>query len=162
MPAGLRNLGATCYVNTALQCLFSIPAFRSALLRATAGPPCPPRAASTGGTAVALLVGSDDGPEATSATSSTPSVPWTVDEVTGTLRDLFLDLKFGPAAHADPTAFAKSLQLEHGVQQVSRTLLKVYISDHPMKICVRMPFLLESKGRAAMCGCRRGGHASFS
>ena len=35
-----------------------------------------------------------------------------------TLRDLFLDLQFGPRSQADPTAFAKCLQLDHAVQQV--------------------------------------------
>ena len=99
IPAGLRNLGNTCYVNTALQCLFSIPGFRSALLRATAGPPRSPAGTS----------GADE-PDAAalSSSSSPPSVPWDVDEVTGTLRDLFLDLQFGPATYAGATL---SLQL---------------------------------------------------
>jgi uncharacterized UBP type Zn finger protein len=31
VPAGLNNLGATCYVNAVLQVLFSSPAFRAGL-----------------------------------------------------------------------------------------------------------------------------------
>jgi uncharacterized UBP type Zn finger protein len=33
VPAGLRNLGNTCYVNAAMQFLHSLPAFRSALYK---------------------------------------------------------------------------------------------------------------------------------
>jgi hypothetical protein len=32
-PAGLRNLGNTCYVNAAMQFLHSLPAFRNALYK---------------------------------------------------------------------------------------------------------------------------------
>ena len=43
---------------------------------------------------------------------------WEPDEVATTLRDLFLELQFGPKSQADPTTFAKCLQLDHAVQQV--------------------------------------------
>lgn len=33
VPAGLRNLGNTCYVNAAMQFLHSLPAFRNALYK---------------------------------------------------------------------------------------------------------------------------------
>ena len=32
-PAGLCNLGATCYANSVIHCLFSVPELRRALLR---------------------------------------------------------------------------------------------------------------------------------
>ena len=82
-------------MNTALQCLFSIPAFRSALIKATTLPLVQTGKRGSGARAV-----------------------WEPDEVAATLRDLFLDLQYGPRSYADPAAFAKCLQLDHAVQQV--------------------------------------------
>lgn len=33
-------------------------------------------------------------------------------------RDLFIQLEYGPRRSVDPTVFAKSLQLDHSIQQV--------------------------------------------
>jgi ubiquitin carboxyl-terminal hydrolase 48 len=80
LPCGLNNLGNTCYVNTALQCLFMIPSFRRALFEVQ-----PPAADH---------------------------------KVVLQLRSLFLALAFGPQRSADPSAFAKCLNLDHSTQQV--------------------------------------------
>ena len=101
-------------MNTALQCLFSIPAFRAALLRATAGAPVVTEGAGTAAAAGGRR------PKAAAAAAAAAAMTWEVDEVAGNLRDLFLDLQFGPRSHADPAAFAKCLQLDHAVQQVER------------------------------------------
>jgi hypothetical protein len=39
-------------------------------------------------------------------------------EVVSQMRDLFLSLEYGPRSFVDPTDFAKSLELDHAVQQV--------------------------------------------
>ena len=113
-------------MNTALQCLFSIPAFRAALLRATAGAPVVTEGAGT----AAAAAGARRPKAAAAAAAAAAAVTWAVDEVAGNLRDLFLDLQFGPRSHADPAAFAKCLQLDHAVQQV------------------------EAGGKEALSGCR--------
>eukprot|EP00882_Tetradesmus_deserticola_P029931 GHRQ01033566.1.p1 GENE.GHRQ01033566.1~~GHRQ01033566.1.p1 ORF type:complete len:183 (+),score=55.05 GHRQ01033566.1:735-1283(+) len=79
-PAGLRNLGNTCYVNAAMQFLQAIPEFRRALY---------------------VLE-----PELAE------------QDVIRQLRDLFIELHFGPRRYVDPEPFANSLQLNHAVQQV--------------------------------------------
>ena len=38
MPAGLTNLGNTCYMNATVQCLKSVPEFKEALVKYEAGP----------------------------------------------------------------------------------------------------------------------------
>ncbi len=144
VPAGLRNLGNTCYVNTALQCLFSIPAFRQALIRATCGDLRPPAASEPSTTCLAPAApargrgkgrGGNRKPSPSTsanadvveevkpsdnqaASSSASSSSLVSDPVAIQLRDLFLDLQYGPGKDADPTAFAACLQLDHGVQQV--------------------------------------------
>ncbi len=43
-------------------------------------------------------------------------------------RDLFIQLDFGPRASVDPTAFARSLQLDHSIQQVGGGVSASYVA----------------------------------
>jgi len=47
-PAGLKNVGNTCYVNSLLQAYYAIPSFRRAVLSTTLGPSDGPKATDTG------------------------------------------------------------------------------------------------------------------
>ena len=103
-PAGLKNLGNTCYVNAVLQCLFAIPTFRAAVYRLGPGD-------------------TNDGHHATAI----PGDDATVSPVKE-LRRLFASLQCGGRRFADPARFADSLALETGTQQDGQEFLKLLLT----------------------------------
>lgn len=100
-PAGLKNLGNTCYVNAVLQCLFAIPTFRAAVYRL--------------------------GPGDTRDEGQLPGSHATVSPVKE-LRRLFASLQCGGRRFADPARFADSLALETGTQQDGQEFLKLLLT----------------------------------
>eukprot|EP00798_Chlamydomonas_sp_ICE-L_P029276 gene29276-12519_t len=97
-PAGLNNLGNTCYVNTALQCLYSVPSFRSGLYSVSEG--------SQG----------EGGSE------------WPAPPVVAQLQKLFLKLNYEATKSVDPSELAACLNLDHGVQQDCQEFFKLLVT----------------------------------
>ena len=154
-PAGLKNLGSTCYVNAALQCLFALPSFRASVFamkperdeenEADAGEEDedPPRAKGgegrrglprdeSGGTRGAADDDDFDGVGGVGGSKTTTKTPTprpaSREGPVASLRRLFASLLSGDRAVADPSRFADSLALESGTQQDGAEFLKLLLA----------------------------------
>jgi len=119
---GLFNLGATCYVAGALQCLFADTAFRQGLYESATGggrggdeasqqqPPAADASGAAGGAAPA---------------SSAPGG----DAAVRALRRLFASMQAGPAGRsADPGPLVRALGLDAGEQQDGQEFFKLLLA----------------------------------
>ncbi|PRP75282.1 ubiquitin carboxyl-terminal hydrolase 48, partial [Planoprotostelium fungivorum] len=101
-----QNLGATCYMNSLLQCLYANEAFRSAIYRWKDSEVTPEHFTPT---------------DHEQAEEDSENVPLQ-------LQMLFARLQLGPLLYADPTDFAKSIEIPHAVQQDPQEFFKLLLS----------------------------------
>ena len=116
-PGGLDNLGNLCYANSALQCLYMVTRLRAGLFAAD-GPQAQEgvlleirRAWRSGG--VEFAAGQD-----------LPAPRASAHHRRLRRRKLFAEMQAGGRASADLTAFSRSLNLNHAVQQARRRPLQ--------------------------------------
>ena len=143
VPVGLRNLGNTCYVNAAIQCVFAIQTFREEVLALDPGDdPSVAEVADTRGgvstgahtvSAGAAYAGAsrDDARASAPEAPSPPKIKRSDDEhknATAALRKLFASMVAGDRAVADPRRFADALCLETAAQQDGQEFLKLLLA----------------------------------
>jgi len=129
MPAGLKNLGATCYMNTLFQCLFMNKHFRSGLYRFRSRKQQgikeedeeqkQQQDADMKDDAAAAVVanGAANGAPAPAQDDDDVQEHHDPDRIVTELQYLFARLEFGRASFEDPCRIVSSLGLKRGEQQ---------------------------------------------
>jgi len=137
VPVGLRNLGNTCYVNAAIQCVFAIPSFRARVLALDPAddPSVADAAGAPRGGGGDHPAGADEPAPAASRDVARASATLGDDEddetdknATAALRSLFASMVAGDRAVADPRRFADALSLETAAQQDGQEFLKLLLA----------------------------------